>query len=201
MSMIMSMYEHEHEHVMFTYMLMYFAMYLFIFTYINMNMNMDLNKLTNMRLNMHMNIYMNMYMNITRICTLKCTWTCTCLSTCSSSFWMDSVMTFLRPFFHQKTSPGPINMPREDFKFCRIFIEYFVFVIDSPVYSSLGNRTPGCQDSPEYSSLGSWGLPSDKFAKELTKIGLQKNLLVPVQQVVKNPLWWVHKGVLTPQLY
>jgi hypothetical protein len=65
-------------------------------------------------------------------------------------------------------------MPREDFKFCRIFTEFFVFVIDSPVYSSLGNRTPGCQDSPEYSSLGSWDSPVINLPRSWPKLVCKK---------------------------
>jgi hypothetical protein len=45
-------------------------------------------------------------------------------------------------------------MPRKDFKFFRILEGLFVFVINSSVYSPLGNR-----DSSVYSSLGSHDSP------------------------------------------
>ncbi len=37
------------------------------------------------------------------------------------------------------TSPGPIGMSRKDLKFFRIFVELFVFVIDSLVLNTAGS--------------------------------------------------------------
>ncbi len=53
-------------------------------------------------------------------------------------------------FFIKHLLLVPLDTPRKDFKFFRIFEELIEFVIDSPVYS-----LPGSRDSPVYSSPGS----------------------------------------------
>jgi hypothetical protein len=53
-------------------------------------------------------------------------------------------------FFVKHLLLVPLDMPRKDFGFFRIFEELFEFVIDSLVYS-----LPGSQDSPLYLSPGS----------------------------------------------
>ncbi len=64
-------------------------------------------------------------------------------------------------FFIKHLLLVPLDMPRKDFKFFRIFEELFEFVIDSPVYSLPVSRdspvysSPGSRDSPVFSSLGS----------------------------------------------
>ncbi len=65
---------------------------------------------------------------------------------------------FISCFFHQIISPG---MPRNDFKFFWIFVELFIFVIDSPVMITpwsrleslkLGNFCQHKSHVPRYSS-------------------------------------------------
>jgi hypothetical protein len=46
---------------------------------------------------------------------------------------------FMSGFFIKQLLWVPIGMPRNDFKFIRIFVELFVFVIDSPVMNTPGN--------------------------------------------------------------
>ncbi len=53
-------------------------------------------------------------------------------------------------FFIKHLLLVPLDMPRKDFEFFRIFEELFEFVIDSPVYS-----LPESRDSPMYSPPGS----------------------------------------------
>jgi hypothetical protein len=43
-------------------------------------------------------------------------------------------------FFIKHLLLVPIGMPRADFKFFRIFVELFVFIIDSPVMNTPGSR-------------------------------------------------------------
>ncbi len=43
-------------------------------------------------------------------------------------------------FFIKQLRLVPMGMPRNDFKFFRIFVELFVFVIDSPVMNTPGSR-------------------------------------------------------------
>jgi hypothetical protein len=68
-------------------------------------------------------------------------------------------------FFIKQLLLFPLDMPRNDFKFFRIFKKLIILVIDSPVYSlpesrdSLVYSPPGSRDSPEYSSLGSLDSP------------------------------------------
>jgi hypothetical protein len=64
-------------------------------------------------------------------------------------------------FFIKHLLLVPLDTPRKDFEFFRIFEELFEFVIDSPAYSLGGSRdspvysSPGSRDSPVYSSPGS----------------------------------------------
>jgi hypothetical protein len=68
-------------------------------------------------------------------------------------------------FFIKHLLLVPLDTPRKDFEFFRIFEELFEFVIDSTVYSLPGSRdspvysSPGSRDSPVYSSPGSWDSP------------------------------------------
>jgi hypothetical protein len=58
---------------------------------------------------------------------------------------------FLTPvFFIKHLLLVPLDTPRKDFEFFRIFEELFEFVIDSPVYS-----LPGSRDSPVVNTPGS----------------------------------------------
>jgi hypothetical protein len=62
--------------------------------------------------------------------------------------WMNSIglkgtvsRDFLCPvFFIKHLLLVPIGMPRTDFKFFRIFVELFIFVIDSPAMNTPGSR-------------------------------------------------------------
>ena len=48
---------------------------------------------------------------------------------------------FLSPvFFIKQLLLVPVDMPRNDFEFVRIFVEIFEFVIDSPVMNTPGSR-------------------------------------------------------------
>jgi hypothetical protein len=68
-------------------------------------------------------------------------------------------------FFIKHILLVPLDTPRQDFKFFRIFENLFEFVIDSPVYSQPRSRdspvysSPGIRDSPVYSSPGSRDSP------------------------------------------
>ncbi len=57
---------------------------------------------------------------------------------------------FTLVFFIKQILFFPLDMPRKDFKFFRIFCKLFVFVINSLVFS-----LPGSRDSPVKSPLGS----------------------------------------------
>jgi hypothetical protein len=43
-------------------------------------------------------------------------------------------MKFFVSFFIEQFHLVRLDMPRKDLKFCPIFVELFVFLIDSPVY-------------------------------------------------------------------
>ncbi len=68
---------------------------------------------------------------------------------------------FTLVFFIKHLLIVPLNTPRNDFEFFRIFEELFKIVIDSPVYSLSGSQdspvysSPGNRDSPMFSSPGS----------------------------------------------
>jgi hypothetical protein len=72
---------------------------------------------------------------------------------------------FTLVYFIKQLLLVPLDMPRKDFKFFRIFEKLFVFLINSPVYSIPGSRDSlvysplGSHDSPVYSSLGSKNSP------------------------------------------
>ena len=64
-------------------------------------------------------------------------------------------------FFIKQFLLVPMGMPRSDFKFLQIFVEFFVFVIDSPVMNTPGSHdfpvmnTPRSLDSPVVNTPGS----------------------------------------------
>jgi hypothetical protein len=83
---------------------------------------------------------------------------------------------FALVFFIKHFLLVPLDSPRKDFKFFRIFEELFVFIIDSLCIrhrgvdlnwfieeprsqNTLGMNTPGCHDFLVYSSLGIWDFP------------------------------------------
>jgi hypothetical protein len=50
-------------------------------------------------------------------------------------------------FFIKQLLLVPTGMPRNDFEFFRIFVELFVFVIDSPAMNTPGSRLESCRFS------------------------------------------------------
>jgi hypothetical protein len=82
-------------------------------------------------------------------------------------------------------------MPIQDLDFCGTFVELFVFVIDSPVYSP-----PGSQDSPLYSPPGS------QDSLEYSPPGSQPKLLSKTVAGAKYSResrlsYWIHNGAVT----
>jgi hypothetical protein len=80
-------------------------------------------------------------------------------------------MKFFVSFFIEQLHLVRLDMPRKDLQFCLIFVELFVFLIDSPMYLLFHNR--GLR------------LPSVNTPIELTKIGLQNTYWC---QILKIPL-------------
>ncbi len=105
-------------------------------------------------------------------------------------------------FFIKQLLLFPLDMPRKDFEFFRIFKKLFVFLIDSPVYSLPGSwdspvySPPGSRDSPMYSSPGSLNSPMMNTPGSQPKFVFKKTC--KIHQAVKTPQGLIHWGVLTP---
>ncbi len=116
---------------------------------------------------------------------------------CHEIFW-------LWLFFIKHLFLVPLDTPRKDFDFFRIFEELFEFVIDSPVYSLPGNRdspvysSPGSHDSLAYSSPGCWDSPVVNTPGSRPKLVNKRSFESKILQGVETPLWLIHWGVLTP---
>ncbi len=107
--------------------------------------------------------------------------------------------------FHQVTSPGPNRHAQKRFRFFRIFVDLFVFVIDSPVVNTAGSfdspvmNTPWSPDSPVMNT------PRSRLLCVLCtsiRTALHKNFLV--YSIIEKWAFTLqcvnHRGVLTTQL-
>ncbi len=97
-------------------------------------------------------------------------------------------------------------MLRKDFKFFWIFEDLFIFIIDSPVYS-----TPGSQDFPVYSPLWShdsplYSSPGSQDSPVMNTLGSGPKSLYKKATKAKtsgnwDSLWLIHWGVFTPRSF
>ncbi len=60
-------------------------------------------------------------------------------------------------FFIKQLFLVPMGMPRNDFEFFRIFVELFVFVIDSPVVNTPRSHDSTVMNTPRSRLLGVFG--------------------------------------------
>ncbi len=109
-----------------------------------------------------------------------------------NSTWLKGQIVY-SVFFIKPLLLVPLETPRKDFEYFWIFEKFFLFVIDSPVYSP-----PGKCDSLVYSSPGSWDSPVYSPPGIQPKLVYKRTLLVQNMLGSQTPMWLIHWGVLTP---